>query len=120
MQYPILLIGFNRPALISKRISQILSSELPPEVSIHISIDGPTSTPDGIARNTEIRKILDSHPDQMRFKIVYRSENLGLSNHVITAVSEILHGNEGVIVLEDDISISPSFNNVISRQLDLI
>jgi hypothetical protein len=110
MEVPLLIIGFNRPDLLAKRLDEVFSSFLIPN-SVTISIDG------GDVHRNEMKQVLDIYSEKYPFKVISRDENLGCSKHILKAVTEILEKNLYVVVLEDDVSISPQFMGAVCQEL---
>jgi hypothetical protein len=102
---PILLLGYNRPDYLADRLQE-LRKIAPP--LIYISIDGST---DALA--DEITETLNTYlknwPSASRVEIWRHKDNLGLTGHIPGAISRVLQENLKVIIVEDDISLSPNF-----------
>ena len=102
---PVLLIGYNRPELLEKRIYELFTM---PIKHLYISIDG------GDASHTykmnlvvsKARKIF-KHLDTL--EIHHNRKNLGLVKHITTAITKVLKNFKYVIVIEDDIVTSQNF-----------
>ncbi len=113
-QTPIVVVAFNRPQCLA-RILQSLSNakyeEL--EVPLFISIDFAKNNADVIA-------IAESFNWGFGKKTVLtHKENLGLRKHVLQCGSLALeHGS--IIVLEDDLLVSPSFYSFALRALEFV
>lgn len=113
---PVLLIGFNRPKLIAKRLRELSAV---PNLSLIISIDGGAGKDIEIEMNQILQeldkyKIIDSN-----VQIIQHSLNMGLAEHVTKAIGNVLEKHESVIVIEDDISVSRNFyNNMVRGMLD--
>jgi hypothetical protein len=102
---PILLLGYNRPELLAERIQE-LRSIAPP--LIYISVDGSND----LIENQINQQLLLNLRDWPKTSLVVtwrHKENLGLTNHVTSAISRVLTEHSNVIVVEDDILLSPSF-----------
>lgn len=100
----VLIIGYNRPDLIRKRLIEIRDSRIS---RLHVSIDG--STPENNQKHEQIlREFKQSHSGEMNFSYRIHSSNLGLTVHVTSAISDFLVTSENAIILEDDISINKS------------
>jgi hypothetical protein len=101
----LLLVGFNRIDLLRKRLSE-LERNLP--VDIFISIDGPATTEHG----RQILEFLNNYSKTSPLqKLEFRmcEENMGLSKHITNSIDMLFKKYEYVIVLEDDVMISPVF-----------
>jgi len=117
----VLLIGYNRPEYLSRRIQE-LSLNAPSKLII--SLDGHTEK----RVQSEVLKSVESevakHLNSTEVEIVSKSRNLGLSLHVVTAIAEVLSQIDRVVVIEDDIRIGANFlqnlewasNNISSNQ----
>jgi hypothetical protein len=102
---PILLLGYNRPDYLANRLQE-LRKIAPP--LIYISIDGSN---DALA--DEITETLSTNmknwPSASRVNIWRHKDNLGLTGHIPGAITKVLEENLKVIIVEDDISLSPNF-----------
>lgn len=109
---PILLIGFNRPHLIAKRLNELSAF---PNLTLIISIDGGAGKDIEIEMNRILQqldkyKIIDSN-----VQIIQHSHNMGCAEHVTKAIGNVLEKHQSVIVIEDDISVSKNFyNNMVN------
>jgi hypothetical protein len=113
MQHPVLLIGYNRPECINRRLVELTKSDVLPKKVI-ISLDG---IPEG-SPFEEFNFDLVLLPFEV--SIIRRKENLGCSNHIILAVSEVLLEYQTCIVIEDDVIIGKSFIGAISKGLSIM
>ena len=102
---PILLLGYNRPEFLAQRIQE-LRKIAPP--LIYISIDGSNDLTE-IQINRQLSFNLKDWPIGSSIVLWRQSENLGLTLHVTSAIERVLKEHPNVIVVEDDISLSPSF-----------
>jgi GR25 family glycosyltransferase involved in LPS biosynthesis len=113
MQHPVLLIGYNRPEYINRRLVELTKSNVIPKKVI-ISLDG---IPEGVP-SEEFNFDLVLLPFEV--SIIRRKNNLGCSNHIILAVSEVLLEHRTCIVIEDDVVIGKSFTAAISKGLSIM
>jgi hypothetical protein len=116
VHYPVVLIGFNRPDLIIRRLEEILP-QLGANDLLYVYIDGPRDLEDS-TWNSQIREIQNKYSDQSNVEFVFRGGNLGCSGNIISAVTEVCRHNAGAIIIEDDVSISPHFLSAISGVLN--
>ena len=76
---------------------------------IIVAIDGPRiSNSEDKINISQILSILESNTN-LSISVIKRKENFGCTNNTIFSVNEVLEVYEKVIVLEDDVSISPHF-----------
>lgn len=98
----LLLIGFNRPELLKKRLEEISKMEI---TALYLSLDGgnESHTPSMyqlLEYSTEIfSKIAD-------FQVIHRNSNLGLTKHITESIAAVFDKYNSVIVIEDDIVLS--------------
>lgn len=98
---PICCITYNRKGSLERLLTSLDSAYYDEPVTLIISIDKSDSD--------EIERFSDSFKWKHGEKRVLKHEvNLGLRKHILSC-GELLNEFEALIVLEDDISISPSF-----------
>jgi len=98
---PILLIGYNRPELLTARLAEIDTLPIP---RLYIWID---STP--VGPNPELLNVINEYESRnhnFEVRINVQSVNLGLTKHVTEAITQVLKQEEMVFVVEDDIQLS--------------
>lgn len=102
---PILLLGYNRPDYLADRLQELRETSPP---LVYISIDGSN---DFIERQMDhqLSLKLQDWPKKSSVVTWRHKENLGLTCHVTSAIGRVLQEHPNVIVVEDDISLSPSF-----------
>ena len=115
--FAILLIGYNRPENILHRVAEI---SLNKPTKLYISID--KSPEENVSREmsmaVERAASLSNISDQI---IVWnQKKNLGLAQHIKTAIDKSLELEERIIVLEDDIRIKDSFAAQLSSGYELL
>jgi len=105
----VLLIGYNRPELLEKRILELSKSEV---VNIYISIDGGK---DSHANDIErLKKLAQNLLKNCKLSFKYHQKNLGMVSHITSEISNVLKIHEYIIVLEDDIQVTNNFfRNII-------
>ncbi len=107
----VLLLGFNRPELLKKRINEIYESKVE---NLYISIDG------GSKSHTTEMDLLKQYAQKKLsnlqcFHLNHHKDNLGLTRHITEEISNVLNKHQYIIVIEDDIKISSNFiNNMIN------
>lgn len=98
-----LLVGFNRPELLEKRLREI--SEFP-NLTLFVTIDGPRIKSNDNESNEEILKILERWEKKLNITSIIHKENIGLALNITTAIENILQIHERVFVIEDDVSVT--------------
>lgn len=112
----LLLIGFNRPELLKKRLEEISKMEIS---VLYLSLDGGDASHtlnmfQLLEYSTEIfGKIAD-------FQVIHRNSNLGLMNHITESISFVFEKYESVIVIEDDIILSKNTYQNLKKGLQYL
>ena len=105
---PIVVFGFNRPGHLKRSLESLEMNRESKFSELYIFIDGPR-TVDDLHLVKECR-VVAKLTRGFKNTIPYFSEsNLGLANSIINGVSKILKENDSVIVVEDDLQVSPNF-----------
>ena len=110
-EIPVLLIGFNRPELLIKRVEEIVHMQVP---VLYVSIDGGYEDNQSLMSDA-VEQIRALVPSTTKVFINQHSQSLGLVDHITSAISRALVEYEKVIIVEDDIKLTNNFYvNMIS------
>lgn len=101
MNIPIVIAAFNREHALQRLLNALSKGRYPDSVNLIISIDG--GGPCGVRRVSEE---FDWQHGQK--EIIAHQENLGLRRHILSC-GELSRNYDGIILLEDDLYVSPSF-----------
>lgn len=113
---PIVVFVYNRPIHTSKTLEALKNNYLSEKSNLYIFSDGPAKKEDKPAVN-EVRKIIEKIKGFNNKEIVFRDQNFGLANNIISGVSDVINKFERVIVVEDDLVCSPYFLNYMNQLL---
>ena len=102
----IVLLGYNRPRHMGRLLSTLEDNREFHELPVMAFVDGPRSGVDEVLIEEVVEAIISVRPDA---HLTRRTENFGVAESVTAAVSEALTEHEQVIVLEDDLELSPQF-----------
>lgn len=115
---PIALFTYNRPQHVRMLIESLLENDLSSQSELFIFSDGPKNKDDAL-RVDKVRAYIH----QIRgFQSVHIEEspiNQGLANSVIYGVSKVLQEYDRIIVLEDDLVLSPFFLQFMNDALEV-
>jgi hypothetical protein len=114
---PVALFAFNRPDHTAKTLEALSKNDLASETDVTIFCDGPRSEEDHESV-AAVRAVAQKASGFGRVSMVERSQNLGLAGSVIRGVTEMLRGNETVIVVEDDLVTVPFFLSFMNEGLE--
>lgn len=107
MNIPIVIAAFNRKDCLLRLLNSLDSSEYPSTVKLIISIDG-GGCPDVI----NIAESFDwEHGEK---EVIIHKDNMGLRKHIIACAS-LSEQYDGVILLEDDLYVSPHFYKYVQE-----
>lgn len=121
MLAPIVLFVYNRPEHTLQTLSALTSCDLASESILYIFADGPkeNASEEQLKKIADVRSIIRKSNWCKEVRIIERSENFGLANNVIHAVSSVLESSENIIVLEDDIVVSRGFLRYMNDALEI-
>ena len=115
---PIVIFTYNRLDHLDTLINSLEQNELFKKSKILVFSDGPKKELD-IEKIEKIRIYLKKKLTSNNSEIVERSNNFGLSKNVITGINQTFNDYDQVIILEDDLEVSPFFLNYMNDALNL-
>ena len=121
MHAPIAVFAFNRPAHVERLLRSLECSPMLNDSPVRIYCDGP-KLPEQEDSVIETRRIVAANTPPGA-EIIERDENFGLARSIITGVTELCAEHGRVIVLEDDLVLSPHalgfLNGALERYADV-
>jgi len=115
---PILLFTHNRPAHTRQLIESLLTNEEAAESRLFVYSDAARKSTDQEAV-AEVRRYLHTLTGFLSVEVIERTENQGLATNVIAGVTEQVNRYGRVIVLEDDLIVSPYFLRFMNDALNV-
>jgi hypothetical protein len=114
---PIALFVYKRPDHTRRTLEALAECELASQSKLFIFSDGPKTIADeaGVA---EVRRLARSRAWCGEVEVVEQERNRGLANSVIAGVTELCEKFGRVIVMEDDLVVSPYFLKYMNDALD--
>lgn len=113
---PVLLFVYNRPYHARKTIEALLENEIASETDLIIYSDA--SIDPFNDKILETRNYIKSVIGFKSIVIIERSKNWGLAKNIIDGVTSVVNQYGKVIVLEDDLVVSPYFLKYMNEALD--
>ncbi|VAW11534.1 hypothetical protein MNBD_BACTEROID03-1075 [hydrothermal vent metagenome] len=111
IEIPIVVVAYNRPTSISRLLSSLKKANYPKKnIELIISIDRATDNENVLAIAN------DFYWPHGKKTISYQKTNLGLRNHILKCGDLCLEFGS-VLILEDDIYVSPNFYSFASAAL---
>ena len=120
---PIVVFAYNRPDHLTACLESLAANPQAPDSNLTIYCDGPKpgEDPTNVQAVREIATEWHGR-DPSPFagiRVLEQQVNRGLANSVISGVSEALVCNDRVIVVEDDLVVSPDFLSFMNQGLEL-
>jgi hypothetical protein len=113
---PIALFTYNRPEHTRRVLTSLSQCTRLEECDLYIYCDGPRR-PDHQAAVRASRSVVREWVARRDARVIERSHNLGLARSVVTGVTELCAQYGRVIVLEDDLVVSPDFLDYMLQAL---
>jgi hypothetical protein len=118
---PIVLFAHRRPEHLRRTVESLLKNAEAPETHITIYCDAAKRTEHQAAVDA-VRRYVDGISGFASVTRVHRAENRGLAKSIISGVTQALTESDRVIVMEDDLVVSPFFlrymNDGLTRYRD--
>ncbi|MDC0465113.1 glycosyltransferase [Pseudomonadales bacterium] len=106
---PIVVIGFNRPEHLRRTLDALAKCIGFKNSKVLIFLDGPRDHIDE-ALCKKVKSVCEKFSwDKPNVKLKVRNQNLGLAKNITNAITEVISKYKKIIVLEDDLIVSPVF-----------
>jgi hypothetical protein len=117
----ILFFAFNRPAHTRRALEALSRADGAAQSRLIIHCDGPRvdETAEMRARIAEVREIAASRPWCGDVEFRFQDSNLGLKRHLLESISAAIERSERIIVVEDDVLVSPGFLTFLNSALEI-
>lgn len=113
---PIVLFVHNRPDHTRQVIESLLANPLAKESNLFIYSDA-AKNHETQEKVLEVRKYIHTIAGFKNVKIIERKRNFGLAENIIDGVTSIVNQYGKIIILEDDIVVSPAFLSYMNNAL---
>ena len=114
---PIALFTYNRADHTQRAVESLLKNAEAKYSDLFIFSDGP-KTPEKKAGVEENRKYIHTISGFKSISIIEREKNWGLANSLIAGITEVINKYGKVIVVEDDLILSPYFLQFMNEGLE--
>jgi hypothetical protein len=115
---PVALFVYKRVDHLERTINSLKHNHLSQNVDLHIFSDGPKKPEDKLSVD-QVRNYIKNISDFSKVTIRESAENRGLAKSIISGVTEVLDIYDRVIVIEDDLELSPYFLTYMNEALNL-
>ncbi len=114
---PITLFVYNRPTHTRRTVEALQKNILAKDSDLIIFSDAPKK-PEAVKAVREVREYIRTITGFKSVRIVERDRNWGLANSIIDGVTSVVNERGRIIVLEDDLVVTPHFLDFMNRALD--
>jgi hypothetical protein len=115
---PVALFAYRRPDHLGRTIEALLACSGADRTALTVFSDGAKGPADQSLVG-EVRAMLARIDGFASVRVIERPANVGLARNVIAGVTQILQESERVIVLEDDMVVSPDFLTYMNDALEM-
>ncbi len=115
---PVAFFAYKRPVHALKTLESLSRCEGAEDTALYMFSDGPKTAKDEEAVK-EVRRVLKSRRWCKEAHIKEAGENQGLAKSLISGITEVVNSHGAVIVVEDDLMLSPQFLNYMNDALDV-
>jgi hypothetical protein len=115
---PIAFFAYKRPQHTLQSLESLAQNEGAAESELFIFCDAPKRQEDQESVK-QVREVVRSKQWCGTVNIIERETNLGLANSIIRGVTDLCDEYGSVIVIEDDLVLSPFFLNYMNKALNL-
>lgn len=113
---PIAFFAYNRPRHALNALNNLSRCDLAEESDLHIFCDGAKTAKDS-KQVKEVQDLVRSEKWCGQVTVVSHDKNIGLANSIISGVSSLIERSGRVIVIEDDLLVSPFFLTYMNEAL---
>jgi len=113
---PVIVFTYKRTGSLRGLIQSLQKCPEAQNTMLYVFSDGPKNAED-FKMVKEVRNYILSISGFKEVKYFFSEANSGLAKSIISGVSQILNISDSVIVLEDDLIVSPDFLNYMNKAL---
>ena len=116
---PIVVVAFNRPDALKSALASLAKNLLAENSDLFIFIDGPRENrPGEMEKVQHVKMVAEAATGFKSVTIKVSEQNKGLAKSIIGATTELINQYGKVIVVEDDLYLSPSFLTYMNTMLE--
>ncbi len=117
-QAPLAIFAYNRPDHLCRCLDSLLANPEASKTPVFVFSDGAKSDLDRPAVE-QVRSIVGTLKGFASVRLVAQEKNLGLAPSIISGISTVLETYDQLIVVEDDLVLSPGFLKYMNSGLTL-
>ena len=115
---PVALFAYARLEHLRQTVDSLRANAQASQTDLYVFCDAPRSAA-AEAATQDVRRFVESLSGFASITRIYRAENLGLARSIIAGVGHVLERHGQVIVVEDDLLLSPHFLAYMNSGLQL-
>jgi hypothetical protein len=115
---PVAVFAYKRVDHLRRTIDSLIGNVEASATDVHVFCDGPKGAQDQAATDA-VRRYVAQIRGFQSIRAEYRQRNYGLAANIIDGVSRLTAAHGRVIVVEDDLMLSPHFLRYMNDGLDL-
>jgi len=115
---PIAIFAYNRPWHLRQTIESLKKNKLAKASELFIFSDGPKNEKDRL-KVDKVREYIKRIIGFKKITVIATEKNRGLAKSIIKGVTKIVNRYGRIIVLEDDLILSPNFLTYMKNALEL-
>ncbi|MFB6454365.1 sugar transferase [Chitinophaga sp. Hz27] len=121
MPAPIVFFAYKRPDHAQRVLESLAANKEAADSELYVFADGPkaNASPEDLANIAATREVIRSRKWCGTVHITEKVQNEGLANSVISGVSQVIARHGKVIVVEDDLVLSPYFLQYMNAGLEM-
>ncbi len=114
---PIALFCFKRPGHVKKTVESLLKNQEASDTPLYVFCDGPRGEHD-MAGVKATREYVESIEGFSSKTLSFSEQNRGLAKSIMSGVGQLLEQYDRLIVMEDDLEVSPYFLDYMRKGLE--
>lgn len=114
---PLALFAYKRPRHLQRTLASLSANPQASQSELFVFCDAARSAADEAAVR-EVRELVTATTGFARLTPVLRESNLGLARSIVDGVTRVLRSHDRVIVIEDDLLLSPHFLRYMNAGLE--
>jgi hypothetical protein len=114
---PLAVFAYRRPEHLRRAAASLAANRDAPATDLYIFCDGAKGLRDA-ADVQAVRAVAHAVTGFGSLTVIERDSNLGLAASLIAGVTQVVEGHDRVIVVEDDLMLSPHFLAFMNQALD--
>jgi hypothetical protein len=113
---PLVVFAFNRPEALRNTLSALKNNPLSSQTNLFIFVDGQRNEIDA-SKIAKVKDVINQFDGFKSINVSYSDINKGLGASIISGTTKIINQYGKIIVVEDDLYVSPGFLSFMNKML---